>query len=119
QVGGLKSLRNALPNARPGPAIEPLKHRIPKAETFRQVAPRSPGPSNPDHRVDKQPVVFGTPAGITFPTWEQMLDLPPLYIREFVASHGTASLLARIGSGQGRSVYHETAESNKMTVNTT
>lgn len=46
------------------PIAEPPEHRVPVAEPFRQVAPRTARAHNPQHRFQKQSVVFSAPSRV-------------------------------------------------------
>jgi hypothetical protein len=76
-------IEKTLPNAFLGPSAETLKHAIPVAELFRQIPPRCPGASDPEHRVDEQAIILAVPSFVSFLTWNKLLNAPPLRGRKF------------------------------------
>ena len=90
QVGvAAERLHDLGPDARLGPAVEPLKGVVPLAEPLRQVAPGGAGARDPEHGVDEQAVVPGGGAGGISPPGQEMFDANPLFIRHLEAtSHG-------------------------------
>ena len=87
QIGVLNRLEYLPPNTLFCPATESLKHGIPVAKTIGQVAPGGTRARHPNDGVHKQKVVLRTHSTATFSTRQQMLHLPPLFLRKLVASH--------------------------------
>jgi hypothetical protein len=92
EIGRSKGMNDLLPHSRFRPAAEPLKHRVRKPEAFGEISPGSARSCDPDHHIDEQPIVLCMAAWIANLAWKQVLDLSPFVVREFVASHGEASL---------------------------
>jgi len=73
---------NPFENIAVHPMAEPLEDRVPVPEILGQVAPRSAGARNPQHRLQKQPTVAAGPTGIGFLAEAMRLHLRPLRIRQ-------------------------------------
>ena len=94
-------IEKILPNAFLGPSAETLKHAIPVAELFRQIPPRCPGASDPEHRVDEQAIILAVPSFVSFLTWNKLLNAPPLRGRKFSPrsrSSSSVAILNHIGN---------------------
>src|SRR5262249_16375280 len=96
------------------PPVVALKNRVPVAQAFGQVAPRSSGFCNPKHRIDEEPIVFASPPRMLLLTGQMRADLFPLLIRKFVTPH--FSLLRELPLRQRLPIF---ALCWKMNVNTT
>ena len=59
---GLQALKHPAPLPRLRPSIEPIEHRLPRAELLRQIAPGHPGPPPPQNGLDEFSVVSATSA---------------------------------------------------------
>jgi hypothetical protein len=88
QVGVLQGLEDPEPDPLGGPAIEPLPHRVPLAESFGDVAPGGSGLADPEDGVDEEAVVLGGDAGVADLAGEEVLDPFPVVIRYGVTVHG-------------------------------
>lgn len=88
RFGVLQCAEYGTPDARLGPAVEPLKHRVPVSEPLRQVAPRRSAASDLDDHIDEQPIVLAPASGIARTTAKQVVDSIPLLVRQLVAPHG-------------------------------
>jgi|SRR5215211_549414 len=76
-------VENTLPHALLGPSAETLENAVPVAELFWQIAPWGAGASDPENRIDEQPIVLAVPSFVSFFTGNKLLDAPPLRIRKF------------------------------------
>jgi hypothetical protein len=97
---GREMLKDALPDARFGPAAEAAMHRHAIAKALWQIPPRHAGPEPVEHRFDEQTVVGCGYADRTFPARQQVLDPLPLVIAKGVATHRSASKADRLGIEQ-------------------
>jgi hypothetical protein len=70
------------------PTIVALKDRVPVAEAFEQVAPRSPSLRKPKHGIEES-IVFGGLSRVALLPGQMGTDLFPLLIREFVSRIGS------------------------------
>jgi hypothetical protein len=87
QVGiAAEGLHDTEPNARIGPAVEPLEDRVPETETFGQVAPARPGPSDPEHGIAKEPIIPGRGAGGLRAPGQEEFDARPLLVGHLKAA---------------------------------
>jgi len=77
-----QGIEKTLPNALLCPSAEALEYAVPVAKLSRQIAPRCSGANQPKHSVDEQPVVLAVPPFVTFLTWNERFDAPPLRIRK-------------------------------------
>jgi hypothetical protein len=91
QVGVLQGLEDPEPDPLGGPSIEPLPHRVPLAEAFRDVTPGSAGLADPEHGIDEETIVLGGHARVAGPAGEEVLDPFPVFIRYRVAIQGACS----------------------------
>src|SRR5215213_3078647 len=62
---------DAVPHALGGPPAEPPEGAVPAAEDLRQVAPRRPGPHDPQHALDEHAVVAAGRAGRLWPPQDE------------------------------------------------
>jgi hypothetical protein len=93
EVGLLQLAEDGLPHTCFRPTVETLKCRVPAAKTRGKVAPRGARSSNPDDRVDEQPIVRSASPRIPLASRKETLDPVPLFVRKFVASaHAAASM---------------------------
>src|ERR1700737_4372317 len=69
-----------------GPAIEAPPLAVPIPKSLGQVAPRRPGPGDPQHSIDKLPIVIGDPAVLSRLAGQQVLDPIPIGVRNLVAT---------------------------------
>jgi len=69
------------------PIAVSLEHRVPLAEAGRQIAPRSAGPDNPQHRLDKPPVVSPAPPGVRRLAQAVRLHRRPLRVGQHESLH--------------------------------
>src|SRR5471032_1866019 len=60
------------------------------AKAFWQVSPRDAGPITVDHRLYKQPIVFGRYPHMPFTSGQNILDPVPLIVPKGVAAHLSA-----------------------------
>jgi hypothetical protein len=59
---------------------EALVHGVPKAKFVGQISPGRTGAGDPQHRLDKQPVVFGRRASVAGFAGKKILDTLPLVV---------------------------------------
>src|SRR5215207_1902876 len=76
-----------LPDVRPHPIAEADEDAVPVPERTRQIAPWTARADNPQHRLDKKPVVLAAAPRITGLAQTTRLHLRPLGVRQHKASH--------------------------------
>src|SRR5208283_485110 len=76
-----------LPHIRLHPIAEPRIHADPAAERGQQIAPRTARARNPEHRLDKQPVVFAATPGVAGLPKTMRLHLRPLGVTQNESVH--------------------------------
>jgi len=69
------------------PVAEAAKRRAPVPEMGRQVTLWITGADNPEHRLDKAPVIAAAAFGVGWRTQTMRLRLRPLGVREYIAIH--------------------------------
>ena len=69
------------------PIAVTFEHRVPFAKEDWQVAPRRPRSDNPQHRLDKQPVVFAAAPGVRRLAQAVRLHLRPLGVGQNQTFH--------------------------------
>ena len=74
-------------NIRLHPVAVALEHRVPASERRRQIAPRAAGPNDPQHRLDKAPIVAPTPARIAWLPKAMGFHLRPLGVSQNKSIH--------------------------------
>src|SRR5262245_44320941 len=119
QVGNLDGLKYPRPHTRLRPAIEQLEDRVPIAKALGKVSPGCTGSGHPNHCVYKQSIVFAVRTGISLFAGEKRFDQTPLLVRDFVATHGLASLPGPGTSEFDASVYPTPSNSANRNVNMT
>ena len=92
QVGGLNSLKEALPPPFLGQSAEAFANRISLAKALRQVSPGAASPCNPQHAVEKQAVIFSRYPAVGDFARQVGGDQDPGGIRNFVAAHNKVDL---------------------------
>src|SRR5437016_5174966 len=89
----LQAVQNALPDPRLAPAVEPARHRRPRAEAGRQIAPGGSGAQDPQQAAEHRAMIVVGASRPWFLGREQGTQLLPLSIAEFFTCH-TLSLKA-------------------------
>src|SRR5438105_11344566 len=89
----LQALQNALPDASLAPAVEPTRHRRPRAEAGRQIAPGGSRAQNPQHAAEHRAMIVVGASRPWFLGREQGTQLLPASIAEVFTCH-TLSLKA-------------------------
>ena len=69
------------------PISEPLEHRVPLAESWRQVPPGTARSGDPQHRLKKQPPVRTRPTRVRRLAQTMRFHLRPLGVRQTQAVH--------------------------------
>ena len=69
------------------PVAEAAKRRAPVPEMGRKVTPWTAGADNPEHRLDKAPVIAAAASGVGELTQTMLLHLRPLGVRQYIAIH--------------------------------
>ena len=82
-----QGIENAFENIGLHPMPEPFEYRVPVPEIRRQVAPRSAGAGNPQHRLKKQPRIATRAPRVGRLAQTMRLDLRPLRIRQHQSRH--------------------------------
>jgi hypothetical protein len=83
QSASSERLQDHIPDAAVGPPPKLPKDRVPVAEFLRQIAPRHARSRDPQHGVDKQPVVRAVSPLVAVLAWQKPLDTRPLRVRQF------------------------------------
>ena len=81
-----QGLEKTLPNTFARPTIEAHEYAVPQAECWGQIAPRSARAQNPQHRIDKQPIVLAVATFVALLTRNQIRDTLPLCIRQLASN---------------------------------
>ena len=68
------------------PAAELLVDGVPLAEILVQIAPRRPGPRDPEDAVEYPPVILGRPPALATPRDHQGFEKRPFLIRHQAAN---------------------------------
>jgi hypothetical protein len=76
------------------PAIEALPDRLPATEPLGQIPPGTATAVTVEHSLDKEPIVLGRAADVTFTPRQKVLDPVPLIISKGVTTHRPALLKA-------------------------
>ncbi len=91
----MEGVEHPPPDSLPGPAVEPPPDAVPLAEAVREVTPRGPRLGDPENRVDEQAVVLGDLPVLPGAAGQEILDPPPVVVRDRVAGvHGGSSLVS-------------------------
>ena len=80
-------LGQALPHIRLHPVAEARVHAVPMAESARQIAPRAARAGDPQHRLDKQPVILAAASGIARFAQTTRFHLRPLGVSQNESFH--------------------------------
>jgi hypothetical protein len=98
-----EGVQHALPDACSTPAIETIRHRLPRTETLRQIPPGNARLGQPQQTIEDASV------GVVGATWppgtqgrQQRLDSCPLFIGEFMAVHGGSWRFMAVHGGSWR-----------------
>ena len=83
-----QALENVLPDTLLRPAPEPRVDGEPFAEFVRQITPGCASACDPQHRLDKQPIVSGRGAGITRLARQFWCNAFPLLLAQDRANQG-------------------------------
>jgi len=81
-----QSLKNPLPNALVGPAIEPLEYTVPMPKCGREITPWRACSQHPQHRINKQTIVFAVSPFVPLLARHQLLDKLPLGVRQLASN---------------------------------
>ena len=76
------------------PTIEALPDRLPATKSLGQIPPGAATAVTVEHRLDKEPIVLGRAADVTFTPRQKVLDPVPLIISKGVTTHRPALLKA-------------------------
>jgi hypothetical protein len=83
----LEGGQDAVPDARPAPAVEAAGDRLGAAVALREVLPRCPAAQNPLDAVDDAPMVMIGPPGAGLLGRQPWLPPQPLLVSKVIAMH--------------------------------
>ena len=80
-------LEHLSPDTAFAPTTEPFVDRALWPEPFGQVSPRRASACDPEHSIDKQPIVLCRPSRVAFLARQVWFDGNPLFVGNFVTPH--------------------------------